>query len=77
MASIKIAELHPVGVELFQDRESFLDELNEREMSLLLGGKKSDDVNISVISVETGSIGISIVTYSVVTQVKKVKIKIK
>lgn len=77
MASIKIAELHPVGVELFQDGESFLDELNEREMSMLLGAQKSDDVNVSVISLETQSIGISIVTYSVVTQVKKLKIKIK
>jgi hypothetical protein len=77
MASIKITELRPVGVELFQDRESFLDELNDRETSLLLGGKKSGDANISVISVETESFGISIVTFTVVTQVKKVKIKIK
>lgn len=78
MASIKISELHPAGVELFQDPESFLDELNERETSIVFGGKKDDgDVAVSVISQETASIGISIQTFSVVTEVKKLKIKIK
>ena len=78
MANIKISELRPAGVELFQDNESFLDELNERETLTLLGGKKNnDDVNVSVISQQTVSVGISIQTFSVVTEVKKIKIKIK
>lgn len=78
MANIKISELRPAGVELFQDNESFLDELNERETLTVLGGKKNnDDVNVSVISQQTVSVGISIQTFSVVTEVKKIKIKIK
>ena len=66
MANIKISELHPAGAELFQDSESFLDELNEREMSITGG-----DVNISVLSQNTISKGISIVTKSVVTVLTK------
>ncbi len=39
MASIKIAELRPAGSELFQDSESFLNELSEsREMEHVVGG---------------------------------------
>jgi hypothetical protein len=39
MASIKISELRPVGSELFQDSESFLNELSEsREMAQVIGG---------------------------------------
>ena len=38
MASIKISELRPAGSELFQDSESFLNELSEREMGSLEGG---------------------------------------
>ena len=78
MASIKISELKPAGNELFQDEESFLDELNERETLVIIGGKKKGgDVDISVLTVYTESIGISLQTFSVVTQVKKIKIKIK
>jgi hypothetical protein len=62
MANIKISELSPAGSELFQDSESFLNELNEREMVLGAG-----DVNVSVISQNSKSLGISIVTKSVVT----------
>ncbi|BAU13089.1 hypothetical protein LEP3755_36260 [Leptolyngbya sp. NIES-3755] len=63
MASIKISELRPVGSELFQDSESFLNELNDRDLDIRGGG----DVNISVLSQFTASIGISIKTASVVT----------
>ena len=78
MAGIKISELRPVGSELFQDSESFLDELSDREASIVSGGKnKYDAVNVSVISQYTVSIGISIQTFTVVTQVKKFQIKIK
>jgi len=64
MASIKIAELRPVGSELFQDSESFLNELNgQQELSILGGGTV-----FSVVSQATISIGISILTRSVVTQ---------
>ncbi|OUL37308.1 hypothetical protein BV372_02615 [Nostoc sp. T09] len=38
MAVIKISELRPAGSELFQDSESFLNELNEKETLSLLGG---------------------------------------
>jgi hypothetical protein len=37
MASIKIFELRPAGSELFQDSESFLNDLNEEETLALLG----------------------------------------
>ena len=38
MASIKISELRPAGSELFQDSESFLNELSDREMGAIEGG---------------------------------------
>ncbi|OUL17855.1 hypothetical protein [Nostoc sp. 106C] len=39
MAVIKISELRPAGSELFQDSESFLNELSEsREVDQVLGG---------------------------------------
>lgn len=38
MATIKISDLRPAGTELFQDTESFLNELTEPETGNLLGG---------------------------------------
>ena len=38
MANITLTELHIAGSELFQDSESFLNELTEKEMSGLEGG---------------------------------------
>ena len=38
MASITISELRPAGSELFQDSESFLNELNDQEMLGIAGG---------------------------------------
>ncbi|PIG94031.1 hypothetical protein [Gloeocapsopsis sp. IPPAS B-1203] len=69
MASIKIFELTPAGTELFQDTESFLNELNDQE-SLMISGGDGSNVNISNISQVTISVGISIKTFSVVSQVK-------
>ncbi len=37
MASIKISELRPAGSELFQDSESFLQELGAQEMGIAGG----------------------------------------
>ena len=64
MASIKISELRPVGSELFVDSESFLNELNEQEISATVGA----GTVASVVSQATVSLGISILTASVVTQ---------
>ncbi len=64
MASIKISELRPVGSELFVDSESFLNELNEQEISATVGA----GTVASVVSQATVSVGISILTQSVVTQ---------
>jgi hypothetical protein len=38
MASIKLSELRPVGSDLFQDNESFLEELGDRDMNSVVGG---------------------------------------
>lgn len=38
MSSIEISNLHPVGYELFQSTESFLDELAEHEIEAVRGG---------------------------------------
>ncbi|AFZ00987.1 hypothetical protein [Calothrix sp. PCC 6303] len=59
MASIKISELRPSGSELFQDSESFLNELNTQEMEIVggrayffskAGGFGSIAVSISALS---------------------------
>ncbi|NEO23443.1 hypothetical protein [Moorena sp. SIO4A5] len=53
MSTIKIAELRPAGSELFQDSESFLNELSDgQEMDMVLGGrgKRGGNVITSVIS---------------------------
>ena len=38
MSKIKISKLQPAGFELFEDRESFLHQLTEEEISLIKGG---------------------------------------
>ncbi|MGB6297882.1 MAG: hypothetical protein WBF90_17095 [Rivularia sp. (in: cyanobacteria)] len=64
MASIKISELRPVGSELFVDSESFLNELNDQEISATVGA----GTVASVVSQASISVGISILSASVVTQ---------
>lgn len=38
MAHIKLSELSPIGSELFQDSESFINELSSEEIGNILGG---------------------------------------
>lgn len=38
MATIKIHDLHPIGSDLFQDPESFLNELSDRQITGVQGG---------------------------------------
>ncbi|MEO1430176.1 MAG: hypothetical protein AAFV71_14145 [Cyanobacteria bacterium J06633_8] len=44
MAKITISELRPAGADLFDGSESFMHELNDQEVSFVLGGAaaKSD-----------------------------------
>lgn len=58
MAQIKISELHPAGFELFQDSETFLNELGKDEMSGIEGG--------ALISVVFNS-NVSVVFYTLAT----------
>ncbi|MEH1836610.1 MAG: hypothetical protein V7L29_32310 [Nostoc sp.] len=51
MASIKISELRPVGSELFQDSESFLNELNAQDMEGVMGA------SVAVATALTQSVG--------------------
>ncbi|BAZ13515.1 hypothetical protein NIES4071_53540 [Calothrix sp. NIES-4071] len=62
MAFLKISDLRPAGSEFFQDSESYLNELNEQEISATLGGGV-----VSVISQATVSVGISILTASLIS----------
>jgi hypothetical protein len=63
MASIKLTELRPAGSELFNDSESFLNELNDQDMSTLLtsgGGSSSGGWSLNSFSTGgTVSTGIS------------------
>ena len=38
MASIRINNLQPTGIELFHDIENYLDELNDQEINFVNGG---------------------------------------
>lgn len=52
MASIRISELRPAGSELFQDSESFLNELSEnREIDQVLGGRFGGGFNVTGASI--------------------------
>ena len=44
MAEIKLSELRPAGSELLQDSESFLNELNDRDLDNVVGGDTIDSV---------------------------------
>jgi hypothetical protein len=41
MANIDLNELNPTGSELFQDSESYLNEINEKEVDGVIGGTGS------------------------------------
>ncbi len=51
MAQLKLFELHPAGSELFQDSESFLEELSDRELDFVAGG------NDTVVTQNSQSVG--------------------
>jgi hypothetical protein len=61
MAVIKISELRPVGSELFQDSESFLNELNEQEMLATIGGDDDDGNGGGNINIVQASISVFVV----------------
>lgn len=53
MTQLKLSELSPAGSELFQDSESFLEELSDRELDFVTGG---DDLN-TVVTQNSQSVG--------------------
>ena len=61
MAQLKLSELTPAGSELFQDSETFLEELSDQELDFVAGGDSVD----SVATLASNSVG-SINTVSVV-----------
>ncbi|NEO13640.1 MULTISPECIES: hypothetical protein [unclassified Moorena] len=69
MSTIKIAELRPAGSELFQDSESFLNELSDgQEMDMVLGGGGVNTINTaSLVSVS------NVIVFTVLTNVNKGK----
>ncbi len=67
MAEIKLSELRPAGSELLEDSESFLNDLNDRDLENVVGGLFDGTIasvatqnSVSVGSVNTVSdVGIS------------------
>ncbi|MDZ8186038.1 MAG: hypothetical protein RMX96_14445 [Nostoc sp. ChiSLP02] len=47
MATIKIHDLSPAGSELFQDSESFLNELTDAELGVH-GGRAAESVTVTI-----------------------------
>ncbi|MBC1236971.1 MULTISPECIES: bacteriocin [Nostoc] len=48
MANIKLHDLSPAGSELFEDSESFLNELNTEELTHVNGGLLSITITITI-----------------------------
>ncbi|MEH2072418.1 MAG: bacteriocin [Nostoc sp.] len=48
MANIKLHDLSPAGSELFQDSESFLNELNTEELNNVNGGLFGITITITI-----------------------------
>jgi hypothetical protein len=48
MASITISELRPVGFELLDDSESFMNELSDSQMDVFGGAKRDININIFI-----------------------------
>ena len=70
MAQLQLSELGPAGSELFQDSESFLEELSDRELDFITGGNDLETVvtqnSQTVGSINTVSVvGISATNVSV------------
>ncbi|MEH2255407.1 hypothetical protein [Nostoc sp.] len=51
MSNIKISELYPLGSDLFQDSESFLNEMSNDEIQGLIGGKRGGGIVINIGSI--------------------------
>ncbi|TAE59463.1 MAG: hypothetical protein EAZ87_09595 [Nostocales cyanobacterium] len=63
MANIKLSELHVAGSELFQDSESFLNEMNDSDGILVKGGSGSyfpDLIDYSIKGKEFALLGFAI-----------------
>jgi hypothetical protein len=73
MTCIKISEIRPTGSELFQDSESYLNALNEQEISVTIGGHKND-VPVHPTNNVTTIDSISCVTGSCSPQLKLTKL---
>jgi hypothetical protein len=58
MASINLTELHTTGSELFQDSESFLDEITNLDESIYGGSYSRSTDNILAFSVKAFEFGI-------------------
>ncbi|MDJ0532280.1 MAG: hypothetical protein QNJ70_07235 [Xenococcaceae cyanobacterium MO_207.B15] len=56
MAEIKLSELRPAGSELLEDSESFLNELNDRDLENVAGGLFAGSI-ASVASQASVSVG--------------------
>ncbi len=57
MSNLEIYELNPSGVELFEDSESYLPQLDEAEMTNVLGGLSfNGGINVDVNASETASL---------------------
>lgn len=63
MSRISILELHPTGLELFEDSESFLNELTDQDIGDIIGGRRDDGLSQETVSVER-----TIVTRTIVTE---------
>ncbi len=58
MAEIKLSELRPAGSKLLEDSESFLNELNDRELENVVGGLFDGTIvsNVTQESISVGSV---------------------
>ena len=70
MAEIKLSELRPAGSELLEDSESFLNELNDRDLENVAGGisiaSVASQASVSIGTINTlGDVGqtITFVTF--------------
>ncbi|MBE9181623.1 hypothetical protein IQ268_23960 [Oculatella sp. LEGE 06141] len=62
MASINISELNPAGSGLFQDSESFLNELTDDQSMEIFGSKRKEKHGKKIIIVTNIGISISVQT---------------
>ena len=70
MSIVQILELRPAGTELFQDSESFLNELSVQEMEIMGGGGGlviTSAINSNIVSQASVSLGVSLNSLSAVS----------